>query len=258
MNVCIFALSFTTQPHRSSVASVKARVAFEANANVKSANGRSSHIQPSRRRKGPAFLPSEHDELPAGVAFMVGQDPSNSTSLSYSITFQTLDSHSAPITALDFSEPYGRLVSASQETYNPCVWDLMSGTEIGKLRGHTGTVKCIQVEDHVCLTGSEDGSIRIWDLRRIGDDDEWAGEMDALREEDESVTSESLDGQSGRRVNKSDGDIIESGCARILDGHSKAVTALYFEDDCLVSRGHCTRSSLPNPIYRLVVLQTKH
>jgi hypothetical protein len=26
----------------------------------------------SRRRKGPAFLPSEHDELPPGVAFMVG------------------------------------------------------------------------------------------------------------------------------------------------------------------------------------------
>ena len=27
----------------------------------------------SRRRKGPAFLPSEHDELPSGVAFMVGE-----------------------------------------------------------------------------------------------------------------------------------------------------------------------------------------
>jgi division protein 1 len=25
----------------------------------------------SRRRKGPAFLPSEHDDLPSGVAFMV-------------------------------------------------------------------------------------------------------------------------------------------------------------------------------------------
>ena len=25
----------------------------------------------SRRRKGPAFLPSEHDDLPNGVAFMV-------------------------------------------------------------------------------------------------------------------------------------------------------------------------------------------
>lgn len=30
----------------------------------------SSH-RSSRRRKGPAFLPSEHDELPPGVAFMV-------------------------------------------------------------------------------------------------------------------------------------------------------------------------------------------
>ena len=31
-----------------------------------------NHIhQSSRRRKGPAFLPSEHNELPPGVAFMV-------------------------------------------------------------------------------------------------------------------------------------------------------------------------------------------
>jgi division protein 1 len=29
------------------------------------------HVPSSRRRKGPAFLPSEHDELPPGVAFMV-------------------------------------------------------------------------------------------------------------------------------------------------------------------------------------------
>lgn len=28
----------------------------------------------SRRRKGPAFLPSEHDDLPSGVAFMVSSD----------------------------------------------------------------------------------------------------------------------------------------------------------------------------------------
>jgi division protein 1 len=34
-----------------------------------SAAGTSSRS--SRRRKGPAFLPSEHDELPSGVAFMV-------------------------------------------------------------------------------------------------------------------------------------------------------------------------------------------
>jgi division protein 1 len=28
-------------------------------------------VKSSRRRKGPAFMPSEHDELPQGVAFMV-------------------------------------------------------------------------------------------------------------------------------------------------------------------------------------------
>jgi division protein 1 len=28
-------------------------------------------VKSSRRRKGPAFLPSEHDELPSGVAFLV-------------------------------------------------------------------------------------------------------------------------------------------------------------------------------------------
>src|ERR1700675_2368327 len=86
---------------------------------------------------------------------------------------QTLDSHSTPVTALDFSEPYGTLVSASQDDCQPRVWDLFSGSEIGRLKGHSGTVKCVQVEDHVCLTGGDDGNVRLWDLRRVGEDDEW-------------------------------------------------------------------------------------
>ena len=50
---------------------------------------------------------------------------------------QTLDGHTSPITALDFSEPYGTLVSASQEDSQPYVWDLFSGSEIGRLRAAT-------------------------------------------------------------------------------------------------------------------------
>ncbi|KAJ6569629.1 WD40-repeat-containing domain protein [Mycena capillaripes] len=180
----------------------------------------------SRRRKGPAFLPSEHDELPPGVAFM------------------TLDGHSAPITALDFSEPYGTLVSASQDDSQPRVWDLFSGTEIGRLRGHTGTVKCVQVEDHVCLTGGADGNVRLWDLRRVDADpaDGWGdeGELVTLSdvvEEEEGVNTESGEAaeSSGVRNGKQRATERDDCCARVLEGHTKAVTALYFEDDCLVT-----------------------
>ncbi|TFK76686.1 WD40 repeat-like protein [Pluteus cervinus] len=174
----------------------------------------------SRRRKGPAFLPSEHDELPPGVAFM------------------TLEGHSTPLTALDFSEPYGTLVTASQEDAQPRVWDLFSGTEIGRLRGHTGTVKCIQVEDHVCLTGSEDGCVRLWDLRRVEEDDGWGdGEMVSLSdvaEEDEQET-ETTSSKSGIRNGSDNGVERNELCARVLEGHTQAVTALYFEDECLVT-----------------------
>ncbi|KAH9923003.1 WD40-repeat-containing domain protein [Amylocystis lapponica] len=183
-----------------------------------------NHVQSSRRRKGPAFLPSEHDELPPGVAFM------------------TLAGHSTPITALDISEPYGMLVSASQEDSQPHVWDLLSGDEIGRLRGHRGTVKCIQVEDHICLTGGEDGNVRLWDLRRVDDDDDWEGEMLSLSdvaEEDESVDGGrvKVDGiRSSSRLSKPTSVVERDGpCVRTLEGHSKAVSALYFEDDCLVT-----------------------
>ncbi|KAJ7226021.1 WD40-repeat-containing domain protein [Mycena pura] len=181
----------------------------------------------SRRRKGPAFLPSEHDELPPGVAFM------------------TLDGHTTPLTALDFSEPYGTLVSASQDDAQPRVWDLFSGTEIGRLRGHTGAVKALQVEDQVCLTGGEDGNVRLWDLRRIDADqaDGWGDEgelvtLSDVAEEDEEGTGAdpaSASGASQIRSGKERATDHDDYCARVLEGHTKAVTALYFEDDCLVT-----------------------
>ncbi|OCH94154.1 WD40 repeat-like protein [Obba rivulosa] len=174
----------------------------------------------SRRRKGPAFLPSEHDDLPPGVAFM------------------SLTEHKTPITALDFSEPYGTLVSASQDDSQPRVWDLLTGEEIGRLRGHRGTVKCIQVEDHVCLTGSEDGTVRFWDLRRVDDDLGGEGEvlsLSEIAEEDEAV-DEAAPKANGIRSSVN-AEVVEQDAAlvRVLEGHTKAVSALYFEDECLVT-----------------------
>lgn len=123
------------------------------------------------------------------------------------------------------------------------MWDLLSGEEIGRLRGHRGTVKCIQVEDQICLTGSEDGTVRVWDLRRVDEDEEWeAGELLSLSdvaEEDESAedgerrTNGIRQGESSRPSSVAE---REGACIRVLEGHSKAVTAMYFEDECLVGR----------------------
>ncbi|PKI82952.1 [histone H3]-dimethyl-L-lysine(36) demethylase [Malassezia vespertilionis] len=143
----------------------------------------------SRRKRGPVFLPSEHDELPPGVAFL------------------TLREQAGPVTSLDFSEPYGTLVSASVNE-QMCVWDLSTSDEVGRLRGHSDTVKCVQVEDELCVSGSLDHSLRLWDLRRV----------DAYEDALEDELEDALDP-----------------CVRVLEGHSKGVTALYFDDGCLVT-----------------------
>ncbi|KAH7103170.1 WD40 repeat-like protein [Auriculariales sp. MPI-PUGE-AT-0066] len=167
----------------------------------------------SRRRKGLAFLPTEHNDLPSGVAFM------------------SVNGHNGAITALDMSEPYGLLVTASQDE-STRLWDLCSGEEISRLRGHSGTVKCVQIEDHVCLTGGADSTLRMWDLRLVDDDSSQA-----------NGTGETAEGDEFGRLRSAAGDQSEedpaasepAGCTRVLRGHSKAVTALYFEDSCLVT-----------------------
>ncbi|TFY82384.1 hypothetical protein EWM64_g1629 [Hericium alpestre] len=204
---------------------VKERLEVEQVTTRRQGSSQPPHIQSSRRRKGPAFLPSEHDELPHGVAFM------------------TLECGTTPISALDFSEPYGTLVTASQDDSQPRVFDLLSGEEIGRLRGHTGTVKCVQVEDNVCLTGAEDGNIRVWDLRRV-DEDDWESDIVHLSDVVEEAEEENADGDivvrkpNGIRngvVGVEDEHEQKGACTRVLEGHSKAVTTLYFEDDTLVT-----------------------
>ncbi|KAK4688019.1 hypothetical protein P7C73_g2094, partial [Tremellales sp. Uapishka_1] len=177
----------------------------------------------SRRRKGPAFLPSEHDDLPSGVAFM------------------TLSGHTAPITALDFNEPYGMLVTAGQDD---CVkvWDLCDGESVGQLRGHRGAVKAVQVEDTLCLTGGADGNVRLWDLRIVEDYE------DRLQRVSNTLSHKNPLDRIAEQHNEDDWDEGPSGftnasmleedsgpCVRTLEGHSKSVTALYYEDGCLVT-----------------------
>lgn len=212
----------TLQKHRKSMPGGESK-SIDSKSFTDSSHKNSHHqgSMSSRRRKGPLFLPSEHDELPSGVAFM------------------TLANHNGSITGLDFSEPYGTLVSSStDETVR--VWDLSSGMEVGKLRGHKDLVKCLQVEDELCITGSSDHTLKLWDLRKVEDFEtrlnlEGGEEAsnDLLKKVDGEEEKEGIvkDGLKGKEEKE---DRIDP-CLRTLEGHSKGVTALYFDDNCLVS-----------------------
>lgn len=168
---------------------------------------------------------------------------------------QTLAGHLAPITALDFSEPYGIAVTASlDETVR--LWDLTTGDEMGYLRGHRGPVKVLQVESSVCVTGGVDGQIRIWDLdvaeaaplaSPTGVD---AGKPTSLehvllgKEEDPFFGGAGLvNGIEGEGMMREEGSSRAADaakepagpCVKTLDGHTKAVTSLYFDGSCLVT-----------------------
>ncbi|PWN44623.1 WD40 repeat-like protein [Ceraceosorus guamensis] len=201
------------QAHRRNMPGVAGASVASLSTNQSGQSEHATSASSSRRRKGPLFLPSEHDELPSGVAFM------------------TLAGHTAPLTALDFSEPYGALVSAASDDGAPIVWDLSSGGEVGRLRGHEGNTRCLQVEEELCITGGSDCSIRIWDLRKV---ENWETRL--------SMNQQARDGEGAAAIVRN-GDEAEGNnkdeewdpCLSKLDGHTRAVTSLYFDEGCLIT-----------------------
>jgi WD40 repeat protein len=120
-------------------------------------------------------------------------------------------------------------VSSSYD--NTCrVWDLMSQKCIGTLSGHSGIVRCLQVRDnnHV-YTGSDDFTIRNWDLSLI---------PPARSQSPSVMSSASSPSQSPKLDPQAHHDIVPSiteCCIDTLEGHSGPVTAIYADDNHLVS-----------------------
>lgn len=85
------------------------------------------------------------------------------------------------------------------------------------------------------MTGGADGNVRLWDLRKVEEAEAWGeGGMFNLSDVDEEDEEEGGHANGFRTLE--DNHVPKEGaCSRLLEGHTQAVTALYFEDECLVS-----------------------
>ncbi|KAL6057847.1 Scytalone dehydratase [Balamuthia mandrillaris] len=93
------------------------------------------------------------------------------------------------------------------------VWDLDLEKCIATLRGHSNAIFCLECDENVCVTGSRDQTIKVWDFRT-------------------GLAMTSLGGQT-TRVLKSNGQIFEEGSSTAgvwclqYDSHTQKVVAGY-------------------------------
>jgi division protein 1 len=142
---------------------------------------------------------------------------------------QSLAHRHGAICAMDFSEPYGLLVSSSNlvdDGGGARVWDLATGDELGRLLSDDAQeiVKCVQVEDNTCLTGGSDSRIRIWNL---------GGAVNSTTEDGANNSASTF--TPSRPIGDSEANPLPRyQPSTELCGHSGAVSALYFDESCLV------------------------
>ncbi|KAG8628452.1 hypothetical protein KVT40_004325 [Elsinoe batatas] len=180
---------------------------------------------PKRKRKVPrrVSMPILHEHLEPGSRI------------------KEFQAHTDMITALDFDVPFGTMVSAAlDDTLR--VWNLNTGRCIGLLEGHLSSVRCVQVEDNIVASGSNDATVRLWDL----------SQADYVPTPTKSSISKTADPEASEA--ESDNELFPgaeppsepipsapsasamSDCPLFtLSSHVAEVTALHFQNQTLVS-----------------------
>ncbi len=150
---------------------------------------------------------------------------------------KTIPAHNDTITALDFDQPFGTMVSAALDD-TVRVWDLNLGRCMGFLEGHTASVRCLQVEDNIVATGSLDATIRLWDLSRAKYE---PYENKIVENGEEGKGGDDEDDGLGFGNETEDAppppppDAMEECPLFVLEAHVDEVTALHLRGDMLVS-----------------------
>ncbi|KAK7900175.1 Mitochondrial fission protein [Exophiala xenobiotica] len=149
---------------------------------------------------------------------------------------KTVPAHNDTITALDFDQPFGTMVSAALDD-TVRVWDLNLGRCMGFLVGHTASVRCLQVEDNIVATGGLDATIRLWDLSRA----KYEPYENKIVENGEGKGEDDEDDGLGFGNENEDAPpppppgAMEECPLFVLEAHVDEVTALHLRGDMLVS-----------------------
>lgn len=135
--------------------------------------------------------------------------------------------HKDNITAVDFDAPFGTMVTAALDD-TVRVWDLNAGRCMGRLEGHTASVRTLQVEDNILATGSMDATIRLWDLSRAQYDPH--GGHFGKDDDEDAIAFEAPDDH----IEPPEGSMDDCPLYT-LQAHVDEITALHFRGDVLVS-----------------------
>ncbi|BFZ58914.1 Mitochondrial fission protein [Savitreella phatthalungensis] len=181
--------------------------------------GSKSHRKSSRRRSTP--LLQQH--------FEPGQ------------LMKSFAAHAETITAMDFDYPFGTLVTASLDDTTR-VWNLATGKCTTMLEGHAASVRCLQLDDGIVVTGSADAKLKVWDL--TSDARAHASTLSNLINKSRANGGDITDSESevnespSRRASSSRQSVdlgVPDHCLHTLDAHIGEVTALHFQSNVLVS-----------------------
>ncbi|KAI7897660.1 WD40-repeat-containing domain protein [Cokeromyces recurvatus] len=129
--------------------------------------------------------------------------------------FKILEGHTDDIVCLDFNHLKGMLVSSALDG-TVKAWDLYRKRCLGNIEGHSGIVRCLHLNEARLLTGSDDSTIKQWDLSLIP-----------------SPIMPSSSASSVSSVSAIDGGIVNE--TFTLQGHQSEVTVLDADQHTLVS-----------------------